>query len=88
MDASKNNPEEPSTKKMNIFHQVFPCPQYSHLKAWETSMMCTRQRFHEKVLRILKKELNEHNYCIKKIMKLLTNEQQELYESAKNLLYL
>ena len=47
-----------------------------------------RQRFHEKVLRILKKELNEHNYFIKKIMKLLTNEQQELYESAKNLLYL
>ena len=44
MDASKNNPEEPSTKKMNIFHQVFPCPEYSHLKAWETSMMCTEAK--------------------------------------------
>ena len=45
MDVSKNNPEESSTtKKMNIFHHVFPCPQYSHLKAWEISMMCTEAK--------------------------------------------
>ena len=48
MDASKNNPEEPSTKKMNIFHQVFPCPQYSHLKAWDISMMCTEAKIPRK----------------------------------------
>ena len=31
----------PQQKQANIFHQVFQCLRYRHLKAWKRSMMYT-----------------------------------------------
>ena len=33
IDRCKNNPENSSTMKVSIFHQVFQCLQYLHLEA-------------------------------------------------------
>ena len=73
-DGCKNNPENSSATKVNVFHQVFQCLQYCNLKAWKISMICTKK---------LCESLREHT-MERTNLKLLTNKLQKSYKNAEN----
>ena len=73
---------------MTIFHQVFQCLQYHHLKTENKHNVYRGKDCMKKFYESLREHAIKIINFKKRKMKLLAKEQQESYENAKIVLYL